>query len=175
MLPTLMFLYFMLTHARALPIPAVESPNPASTCEDLQHCWTIWDIIWTCIATISVCTWVTVHPNVPAREEGMFTVNFRHVNVVLLVIIMPEAMVSWAVRQWLTARSITKWVQAIMPSSDGQYQMKDRTGFIISCKTSVYANNLLIPRTQMDNVTWIPYCHGWIHTFFQWMTTSSSQ
>ena len=133
MLFALVFLYFTFIGVRALPISALESSNTVSTCDDLHHCRTIWNILWTCLVTISACTWVTVHPNVPAQEDGRFTVTFRRVKVVLLALIMPELIVLWAIRQWLVVRQITGEVRDIMRSSDGKYRTKDGKGFSYLC------------------------------------------
>ena len=34
-------------------------------CENLNHCRTIWDIVWSCLVMISLCIWVGIHPNMP--------------------------------------------------------------------------------------------------------------
>ena len=133
----LVFLYSTSIGVRALPILAVEPSNTASTCDNLYHCRTIWNILWTCLVTISACTWVTVHPNVPAREDGRFTVTFRRVKVVLLALIMPELIVLWAIRQWLVARRIARWFRDIMESSDGKYRTKVGKGFFHLCSRNV--------------------------------------
>ena len=133
----LVFLYFTFIDVQALPISAVEPSNTVSTCDDLHHCRTIWNILWTCLATISACTWVTVHSNVPARGDGRFMVTFRRVKVVLLALIMPELIVLWAIRQWLNARWITGRVRNVMRSSDGKYRTKDRKGFSYLCSRNV--------------------------------------
>jgi hypothetical protein len=137
MLFALVFLYFTFIDVQALPISAIESANTASTCDNLYHCRTIWNILWTCLVTISACTWVTVHPNVPAREDGRFMVTFRRVKVVLLALIMPELIVLWAIRQWLKARQITRQIRRIMRSSDGKYRTKDGKGFSYLCSRNV--------------------------------------
>ena len=137
MLFALVFLYFTLIDVQALPISAIESSNTASTCDNLHHCRTIWNILWTCLVTISACTWVTIHPNVPAREDGRFTVTFRRVKVVFLALIMPELIVLWAIRQWLVARWISRRVRDIMRFSDGKYRTKDGKGFSYLCSRNV--------------------------------------
>ena len=137
MLFALVILYFTFIGVQALPISAVEPSNTVSACDNLHHCRTIWNILWTCLVTISACTWVTVHPNVPARGEGRFTVTFRRVKVVLLALIMPELIVLWAMRQWLIARWNTGQVRRIMRSSDGKYRTKDGKGFSYLCSRNV--------------------------------------
>lgn len=98
--------------AGTLPISAVEAVQ--STCDDLHHCRTIWNIIWSCVVTIPACTWVTVHPNVLAQDENKFTIVLRRVKIVLFALVMPELIIMWAVRQWLIARALGRRVRQIM-------------------------------------------------------------
>ena len=55
------------------------------------------DIIWSCVATLFICTWVTIHPNIPPRNEG---------SIVFLTLVVPELMLIWAYRQWALATDI---------------------------------------------------------------------
>jgi len=110
------YLSFIYYYTKIHRVPPAES--------DLQHCRTIWNIIWTCLVTISACTWVTVHPNIPAPDESSFAVTCLHGEVVLLALIMPELIFFWAIRQWLAARRI---VRAVVPSGR-KYRTKDGKG-----------------------------------------------
>jgi hypothetical protein len=40
-----------------------------STCGDQNSRRSIWSIIWSCLTTIFLCTWVALHPNVAFRPE----------------------------------------------------------------------------------------------------------
>ena len=65
-------LFLFLVHSlstRAAPIPAVDYSSIPSSCEDLGHCRTLLGIVWSCITTIFLCTWVSIHPNVPEPEK----------------------------------------------------------------------------------------------------------
>ena len=31
---------------------------------------TRFDIVWTCVTTLFICTWVAIHPNIPPRGAG---------------------------------------------------------------------------------------------------------
>jgi hypothetical protein len=52
-------------HTDASPIPSIVERASSSSCHDLGHCRTIWNIVWSCLVTIFSCTWVAVHPNIP--------------------------------------------------------------------------------------------------------------
>ncbi|KAK0451174.1 uncharacterized protein EV420DRAFT_1274469 [Desarmillaria tabescens] len=72
---------------------------------------TTWDIIWSCIATIFACTWLAVHPNIPSRymrEKGRLFLSLHRVKHMLLAIICPEAVITWAFRQRLVASVLSK-------------------------------------------------------------------
>lgn len=103
--------------------------DSAAECNTLGHCRTIWDIIWSCLITISICIWVAVHPNIPQikpqREhwwEGLIDKAKAFVNrvaVALLALLAPEFIFVWALRQLLSARIIAKRCQK---AADGATQ-----------------------------------------------------
>ncbi|KDR70368.1 hypothetical protein GALMADRAFT_103163 [Galerina marginata CBS 339.88] len=66
------------------------------------------DIIWSCLATIFICTWVSVHPNIPALGEPRWKKVFRRVELMVWSIIAPELIISWAARQWADARRLSR-------------------------------------------------------------------
>ncbi|KAF5347159.1 hypothetical protein D9758_011042 [Tetrapyrgos nigripes] len=68
----------------------------------------IQDIVWSCLATIFACTWVSIHPNIPPIDEGLVKRFLRRVGITLLALIAPELVVIWALRQWLVSRQLAK-------------------------------------------------------------------
>ncbi|KIM19723.1 hypothetical protein M408DRAFT_56576, partial [Serendipita vermifera MAFF 305830] len=83
----------------------------------------IWSIIWSCLSTIFLCTWVAVHPNVHFRPEKrnqrwlekwlwdplheFFTYKLV---LFLWALLIPEYILAWAVRQYIQAGVISKKV-----------------------------------------------------------------
>lgn len=49
--------------AHVASIVLTDADDP--TCGTLSQCRTIWNIIWSCLATIFACIWLSVHPNMP--------------------------------------------------------------------------------------------------------------
>jgi hypothetical protein len=99
--------------ALALPIsvPAIVTRRaPPNNCNDINECRTLWDIIWSCLATIFACTWIAVHLNIPGPDESSLRIATRKLGIMVLAIIAPELVVVWAMRQWLVARRIAKGV-----------------------------------------------------------------
>ncbi|KAG1794777.1 uncharacterized protein HD556DRAFT_1307793 [Suillus plorans] len=68
-----------------------------------SHTRTLWDIIWSCAATLFACTWTAIHPNIPGMDEGRITIFFRRLFIMVLALIAPELMVTWATIQFLSA------------------------------------------------------------------------
>ncbi|EAU87024.2 hypothetical protein CC1G_08495 [Coprinopsis cinerea okayama7 len=66
----------------------------------------IWDIIWTCLATIFACTWVAIHPNLRGYKATYWERFLQRIELMLWAIIIPEAITVWAFRQWIGARKI---------------------------------------------------------------------
>lgn len=100
------------------PSPGTLISEAAQHCNTLGHCRTIWNIIWSCLATIFACIWVAVHPNIPQPKPPRKTVSSlgwlgdvctplgEKVIVALVALLAPEFIFAWAVRQWIVARSI---------------------------------------------------------------------
>ncbi|KAG1848935.1 hypothetical protein DFJ58DRAFT_662682 [Suillus subalutaceus] len=72
------------------------------------HTRTLWDIIWSCAATLFACTWTAIHPNVPGMDEGKFTIFSRRLGIMMTALIAPELMIIWATVQFLSARDTAK-------------------------------------------------------------------
>jgi len=83
----------------SLDLDQLQSPS----CNDLNNCRSLWGIIRSCALTIFLCTWVSVHPNIPSPDEGWPRVTIRRMGLMLATLIVPEAIVAWALRQRLAA------------------------------------------------------------------------
>lgn len=110
----MLFLILVLCLCRTLaaPIsaagPATAFALPSSDCANTGNNRGILDIVWSCLVTIFACTWITVHPNVPGPDDTPIMSLLRRTKLMLYALIMPEAVLLWAMRQWLGARNITK-------------------------------------------------------------------
>lgn len=67
-----------------------------------------WNIIFGCLATIFTCSWVVVHPNIPARSDSPMRIFLRRLMIMGYMLIVPEAVIFWAEKQWNAARYIAK-------------------------------------------------------------------
>ena len=68
----------------------------------------IWDVLWSCLATIFACSWVSVHPNIPGPKESWWRIFLRRLEIMFWAVVGPELIISWALRQWLGARRLEK-------------------------------------------------------------------
>src|SRR5277367_4932923 len=116
----MIFLFVYLLSTRALPVPAVGETSAPSSCKDFDNCRTLLGIIWSCITTIFLCTWVAIHPNIPEpvdtrrmsiwRKGVHKTLNSfgKKMAMFIYALLTPEYILAWAIRQNLMARKIVK-------------------------------------------------------------------
>ena len=116
----IILLYYLALSIRASPTPPIVSHSPElNLCTDLTHSRTIWNIIWSCLATIFSCTWVAVHPNMPCPKlrEGknyfqrwiwnpLLSFAEHRLPLFICALLVPEYMLAWAIRQHLSAQKI---------------------------------------------------------------------
>ena len=103
-----MFIYFiisiLLNHCsiNAAPILTERAPGPDESKPDLRR--TLFGIIWSCLSTILICAWTSVHPNVPPPNR--WKARWNRLRLMFWMIIAPELVLAWAVRQLFGAREI---------------------------------------------------------------------
>ena len=110
----LLFLYYLFQGPSidAGPIPTTEDRSlTGNHCNDLAHCRTIWNIVWSCLVTIFSCTWVAVHPNVPCPKKQNPLLSFAEHRLPLFIcaLLVPEYVLAWSIRQFFRAREIARW------------------------------------------------------------------
>lgn len=62
-----------------------------------------WDLILSCVLTLTICVWSALHLNVPCEDSKLRDRNTRRLRWILLGIFAPELVVSTAFGQFLTA------------------------------------------------------------------------
>ena len=111
MLIVFALLYFSRHLINAAPTPIIpidaNSPIVLPTCL-CPSTRTVWNIAWSCIVTIFACTWASMHPNIPASNEGWIKNNLRRIEMMLWALVAPELVINWAVRQWIGARRLQR-------------------------------------------------------------------
>ena len=122
----LVFIYYLVQGASesidANPIPSLDKLSLESNhCTDLTHCRAVYNIIWSCLITIFSCTWVAIHPNIPClkrREANSWVERYirnpllsfaeHRLPLFICALLVPEYVLAWAIRQFLSAREIAK-------------------------------------------------------------------
>ena len=66
----------------------------------------IWDILWSCLATIF--PWVSIHPNIPGPDESSRRIFLRRLELMFWTVFAPEMIITWGLRQWLGACHLEK-------------------------------------------------------------------
>jgi hypothetical protein len=76
--------------------------------EDRFNTRAIYNILWSCLSTIFACTYITIHPNIPAPGDSQWAVLRRRVAIMGYFLLTPEFIIMWAARQHYGARYLTK-------------------------------------------------------------------
>ena len=139
----LVLLFIMVVFGASMPImPHMEVPQIRNQTHNMR---TYFDIVWSCLSTLFICTWVAIHPNIPPHGEGHIQSFWRKVKIIMRMLVVPELILIWAYRQWSTAGLITEYFQG---------------GHIIS---SFGFSHLKSYSRGMDNETWPLFNYGWFH------------
>ncbi|KAF8889178.1 hypothetical protein CPB84DRAFT_1454244 [Gymnopilus junonius] len=81
--------------------------NPAAN-PDFFGQRSIYNIIWSCLVTIFACTWIAVHPNLPAPKDGDIRVFARHLAIMGYLLLAPEMVIIWVARQYIAVLEISQ-------------------------------------------------------------------
>ncbi|KAJ7811854.1 hypothetical protein B0H13DRAFT_2383641 [Mycena leptocephala] len=109
MLLLLILVHLLSRNGSAAPVPhTLNDRSSPDSCDNINNCRKLFDIIWGCLATIFACTWVSVHPNVPAPNQSRLSLFWRRLKMMLIAVIAPELMVGFAARQFFAARLLSK-------------------------------------------------------------------
>ncbi|KAJ7700440.1 hypothetical protein B0H17DRAFT_1251388 [Mycena rosella] len=106
-----MLLLFVIVHflsKQPTTAQSLHARGPADSCDDINNCRKLFDIVWGCLITIFAYTWVSVHPNVPPPDQSRLALLWRRLKMMLIAVLAPEVMVGFATRQFLVARNFSK-------------------------------------------------------------------
>ncbi|KAJ6565513.1 hypothetical protein DFH09DRAFT_1473573 [Mycena vulgaris] len=103
MLPLLFLAHHFSKTAGTVHGHSLHSRGLADSCDDINNCRRLFDIIWGCLTTLFACTWVSVHLNVPPPDQRWLARLWRRLRMMLITIVAPELMVGFAVRQFFVA------------------------------------------------------------------------
>jgi hypothetical protein len=115
--------------------PSMERRDPVAGCGELIETRTIWNIIWSCLSTILLCTWASLHPNITSIQEKekpsggrvkmrlwkrWFGFTTYRLPLFLWALLVPEYILAWAIRQYIAAGMIQQKgaVVSLTPASN---------------------------------------------------------
>ena len=87
-------------HYAAQGIHIVASPSSSAR---TKH-----SMIRNCLAVIFSCTWLAIHPNIPSPNTSRCATFLRRVRLTFVAMVVPEAVMMWAVKQWIAAYKLGK-------------------------------------------------------------------
>jgi len=77
----------------------------------------LFDIIWTCLATTFFCVGVSVSPNVPTKN----TLLIKRWRLILWMVISPELILAWALRQYFAGVYVIRKYNETRSFKDGTF------------------------------------------------------
>ncbi|KAF8657412.1 hypothetical protein AX16_002209 [Volvariella volvacea WC 439] len=89
------------------PICVVAATMTTSQC-DPTRTRTIFDILYSCIGVILLCTYISMHHNIPDQEDSWGKVMWMKIRTTLYALVAPEMVIMWAIRQRMMAGRIAK-------------------------------------------------------------------
>ncbi|KAG1870354.1 hypothetical protein C8R48DRAFT_549141, partial [Suillus tomentosus] len=70
---------------------------------------TLWSIISSSVLTLFACVYSAIHPNIPSpKHSSQLHGLWRQIRMVIMALIAPELIVTWAMRQWFSADQVTR-------------------------------------------------------------------
>ncbi|KAG2066521.1 hypothetical protein BDR04DRAFT_1160194 [Suillus decipiens] len=69
---------------------------------------TLWAIVSSSILTLFACIYSAIHPNIPNPKDGALHILQRRLGIMIMALIAPELIITWAMRQWLSACKVTR-------------------------------------------------------------------
>ncbi|KAJ7331334.1 hypothetical protein DFH08DRAFT_966355 [Mycena albidolilacea] len=109
-----MLLLLILIHLRSRDSRASPLAHPVNargfnnSCDDINDCRKLFDVVWGCLATIFTCTWMSVHPNVPPPSQSWLALFRRRLKMMVITITALEIVVGFAARKFFGGRLLSK-------------------------------------------------------------------
>ncbi|KAG2367143.1 hypothetical protein BDR07DRAFT_1327165 [Suillus spraguei] len=69
---------------------------------------TLWAIVSSSVLTLFACIYSAIHPNIPSPKDNALHILRRRIGIMIMALIAPELIVTWAMRQWLSACQVTR-------------------------------------------------------------------
>ncbi|KAG2141423.1 uncharacterized protein EDB93DRAFT_1294699 [Suillus bovinus] len=75
---------------------------------------TLSTIIFSSVLTLFACIYSAIHPNIPSPKESSYLhFIWRQLCMTIMALIVPELIVTWAMRQWFSAHQVTRQFESL--------------------------------------------------------------
>ncbi|KAG2141451.1 uncharacterized protein EDB93DRAFT_1294732 [Suillus bovinus] len=103
------FLLYLFGVIQAVPTTNTTSSNVSEAEVPLfTNTRTMWNIVSSSLLTMFACVYSAIHPNIPSPKDSLVVILWRRLGIMMMALIAPELIVIWAVRQWISARHVTR-------------------------------------------------------------------
>ncbi|KAJ8586741.1 hypothetical protein M405DRAFT_822873 [Rhizopogon salebrosus TDB-379] len=110
-MPLLLCTLYIVRAIQAAPITNTTASVDSVEAPTLNN-RTMWSIISSCMLTLFACIYSAIHPNIPSPKDGPVRILWRRFGIMIMALIFPELIATWAMRQWLCARRVTTQFKA---------------------------------------------------------------
>jgi len=104
MIAQALYILFSSSNGRGIPVVSSTMDSTPSPIAVVPKKRSQFDIIWSCLLTLFICTWRTVHPNIPNPKDGSLRRVLGRIKLMLWTLLVPEVILIWAARQQLAAK-----------------------------------------------------------------------
>ncbi|KAF8648130.1 hypothetical protein AX16_006380 [Volvariella volvacea WC 439] len=87
------------------PLCAVTAALSAGACDPNKK-RTIFDIVYSCLGVIFLCTYISIHHNIPDQNDSWAKKTWLKIRTMLYAMVAPEVVIMWALRQRIMAGKI---------------------------------------------------------------------
>ncbi|KAG1889135.1 hypothetical protein F4604DRAFT_1569365 [Suillus subluteus] len=118
---------------------------------------TIWSIISSSVLTLFACIYSAIHPNIPSLRDSPDGIVWRRLGIVIMALITPELIVTWAMRQWFSARQVTRQIEKsgypnVRPESEDYTWTQTHSFFVLMGGFMLYVDGKPNHTLQPDEV-----------------------
>lgn len=92
---------------------------PTSTFDDrslVASFRTIQEIVWSCLATVFICAWVALHPDVPDPRTSARSRSSQQFFAIIVALLAPEVVAFYAIRDFFKAAEHCRILEKKYPS-----------------------------------------------------------
>ncbi|KAF8648190.1 hypothetical protein AX16_006329 [Volvariella volvacea WC 439] len=93
--------------------PILNAVVDAAGCiRDPKRVRSLWELLYSCLGTIAICTYIAIHPNMPDLRDSWSTRMLQKLKTTFYALLAPEAVIVWAMSQNLIASRVAEQYKA---------------------------------------------------------------